>query len=137
MKSLSKCAMIVLSAVVLVACSGCAVALIAGGAAAGAGGVIWYEGALRTTIGYTMSDVDDAAADSLRKAGDGVVTDTGGSLDRELETRLAGGDKIIIKLHAASSTATDVSIRIGLMGDRERSQAILDDILVRLKAPKI
>lgn len=115
-------------------CTGCAAALVAGGAAAGAGGMMWYQGRLNTTIGYSMDKTRDAAKSALKRAGDTVVVDEGGNLDRKLSTSLPGGDKVVVDLHSASSTATEITIRIGMLGDRARSQAILDDILARLKA---
>lgn len=121
----------------LVVTAGCAVALVAGGAAAGAGAAVWYEGALRNTVGYRLDDARESASQTLRKFGDGIIQDTGDAMDRELEGRLATGEKVSIKLHAVSSTATEVTIRVGIMGDKERSHAILDDILLRLKSPRI
>jgi hypothetical protein len=137
MRSVSTWTAGVVLAVVVTACSGCAAVLVAGGAAAGAGGVLWYQGALRTTVGYPITQVRETTAEALRKAGDGIVLDEGGAIDRELAAWLPGGDKVAVKLHAASSTATEISIRIGVMGDQERSQTLHDDIIMRLNAPKL
>lgn len=119
--------------------TGCvAVALVAGGAAAGAGAVIWHEGTLRTTIGDPISDVREASTVVLKRSGNGVVSDHQEDIDtRRLETKLGSDDTATIKLHAVSSSATEITIRIGFFGDRQRSEEILRQIEERLSGPRV
>ena len=131
MRGKGKLAACLAGAVVASLLTGCAVALVAGGAAAGAGAVAWYQGALRTTLGKPMASVREATVLSLQKSGNGVVSDQGDVTSAEIKTVLSDGSDVVVRLKSASSTATEVSVRIGTMGDRARSQAILDDIAKR------
>ena len=115
-----------------VALPGCVAVLVAGGAAAGAGAAVWYQGKLTTALGASLAQTRQATAEALKSAGNGVIEDLGGSESAELKTDLPSGKTVTVSLKAKSSSVTEVVIRVGFWGDQERSQWILDDIRKRL-----
>lgn len=121
-----------LSAVTLVAATGCVAVVFAAGAAAGVGGAIWYHGELRTSLAGTLPHVRDAAAASLQKMGSGVSTEGGGGLESKLTSYTGDGREITIEMKSLSTDVTEIHIRIGFWGDRDLSQHILEDISSRL-----
>jgi hypothetical protein len=110
--------------------SGCVA--VVGGAAAGAGAVCWVEGALRTTLGHPIREVHDATVGALKNIGVGIVADKTESFSGEIESALQGGSNVRVELKAVSSTATEVTIRVGMFGDRNQSDMVLNAIEVRL-----
>jgi hypothetical protein len=128
LKSRAACVVLLLA---LAAASGCIVAVV-GGAAAGAGAVYWVEGALRTTLGHPMRQVHDATVEALKNSGGGVTADKTDAFTSEIESTLQSGSNVCVDLKAVSSTATEVTIRVGTFGDRSRSDMILNAIEARL-----
>ena len=133
MKRLTVHAACVCLVLAVIGSAGCAAVLVAGGAAAGAGVVYWVEGALRTTLGYPIRSVHDATVQSLKDLSIGIVADKTESFSGEIESALRGGSNVRVYLKAVSSTATEVTIRIGVFGDKAQSEMVLNAIEQRLK----
>ena len=112
--------------------SGCVAVAVVGGAAAGAGVVYWVEGALRTTVGHPIRQVHDATVDALNNIGIGIVADKTESFGGDIESALRGGSSVTVHLKAVSSTATEITVRVGTFGDRAQSDMVLDAIETRL-----
>jgi hypothetical protein len=129
LKSRAACVCLLLA---LSASSGCVVAAIGIGGVAGAGAVYWVEGALRTTLGHPIRQVHDATLEALKNLGAGVPTDKTGAFNGEIESTLAGGSNVRVDLKAVSSSATEVTIRVGTFGDRDQSDMVLHAIETRL-----
>jgi hypothetical protein len=108
------------------------VAAVGVGAAAGAGAVYWVEGTLRTTLGHPIRQVHDATLEALKNLGAGVPIDKTEAFNGEIEATLAGGNNVSIGLKAISSSATEVTIRVGTFGDRDQSDMVLHAIETRL-----
>jgi hypothetical protein len=112
---------------------GCVAVAVVGGAAAGAGAVYWIEDALRTTLGHPIREVHDATVAVLNNnIGVGIVADKTEAFNGEIESALRGGSDVRITLKAVSSTATEVTIRVGTFGDRAQSDMVLNAIETRL-----
>ena len=113
--------------------SGCVVVVAAGvGVAAGAGVVYWVEGAAHTTLGHPIQQVHDATLDALKKLGAAVPIDKTDAFSGEIESTLQGGSSVSIGLKAVSASVTNVTIRVGTLGDRDQSDRVLDAIETRL-----
>jgi len=129
LKCRAACVCLVLA---LAGLSGCVVAAVGVGAAAGAGAVYWVEGALRTTLGHPIRQVHDATLEALKNLGAGVPIDKTAAFNGEIEATLANGSNISIGLKAVSASATELTIRVGTFGDRDQSDMVLNAIETRL-----
>ena len=133
MKSLKSRAACVGLLLALAGLSGCiVVAAVVVGAAAGAGVVYWVEGALRITLDHPVGQVHDATVETLKNLGAGRVADKSDAFSGEIESALGSGDHVRVDLKRVSSTATGVTIRVGTVGDRAKSNMILNAIEARL-----
>ena len=132
MESLKSRAVCVCLVLALAGLPGCLAVAVVGGAAAGAGVVYWIEGALRTTLGHPIRQVHDATVETLKNIGVGIVADKTEAFNGEIESALRGGSDVRINLKAVSSTATEITIRVGTFGDRNQSDMVLHAIETRL-----
>ena len=107
--------------------NGCAVVIV-GGAAAGAGAIVWYHGELRSTDMVTFDRAYTAAQAGLTDLGYSIVNRTKGDVEAKITARGAGDRKVQVLLSKQSSNATNIGIRIGLVGDKDLSRQILDRI---------
>ena len=115
-------------AVLILLLSGCTAALVGGAAVgAGAGTFVYMKGELKTDYNQPF--------DSVWKACEKTVADMRG-LDvipaREIGkgkiTALIDGEKVDISLTYKAKNLTAVSVRVGLIGNRQSSQLIHDKI---------
>jgi len=125
----------ILSAIALVAVTGCVAVIFAAGAAAGIGGAVWVHGELETSLAGSLPHVRDAATATLHKMGNGVSTEGAGDMASTLTSYTGDGRKITIELKSLSAGVTEIHVRVGFWGDRDISQHILEDIDSRLGKP--
>ncbi len=118
-----------LAAVMLL--SGC-VAVLAGGAIGG-GTYAYLGGELSQNLDRPVSKVNGAALATLKEFHLPVVHDAHDSLSASIESRFSSGKKIWIKISSVTSDTSKVSVRVGLLGDRDRSETILGAIDSHLK----
>ena len=109
----------------LIGSAGCIAVAVVGGAAAGVGSVLYVEGSLKTTFGSPAQNVHDATVAALKDLGTGIVLDKTQSFSGEIESALREGDHVEVHIKAVSPTATELNIRIGVMGDQAKSEMIL------------
>jgi hypothetical protein len=107
---------------------GCALLLIGGGAAAGAGTVAYIKGELRTTQEISFERAWNATIGALKELGFAITQDEKDTLSGMIVARGADDQKIIIHLKKESEKLTEIRIRVGAFGDEARSQLILDNI---------
>lgn len=112
--------------------AGCQVLLLAGGAAAGAGAVIWHEGRLEQNLDAPLAQTVQAAEDALEALGLPVLESKADKLTAHLESEYADGKHVWIDMEALSEATTRARIRVGVMGDKERALNVLDAIKDRL-----
>jgi uncharacterized lipoprotein len=109
--------------------TGCAPILFLGGAAAGIGGYKYYKGLL--TVVYeapyektwdasikALEDLEFTIQEKTEKLGSGKISATSSSKNHEVN----------LSLEYVSPQETEVSIRIGLLGDENASNVIKDKI---------
>jgi len=132
MKRFLVCAVGMLSAVTLVAATGCIAVVFAAGAAVGVSGAVWVHGELRTSLAGSLPRVRDAATATLQKMGNGVSTEGTGDIESTLTSYAQDGRKISIELKSLSAGVTEIHVRVGFWGDRDISQKILQDVDKRL-----
>ena len=118
----------VLMAAALPLGSGCALFLIGGAAAAGAGTVAYVNGELKETEGVAYDTACDATLAAMNDMQYAVVDKSKGSLTTKIIARTSGDKKIQVTLNKQSASVTEISIRVGTFGDESLSRQILDKI---------
>ncbi len=107
---------------------GCPAALIVGGAAVGAGAIVWHAGWLQEDIPQPIYRVHRAAAAALLdfdwQVGINELEQDSGVVD----AFTLDGTRVVVKTEKLEDKMTRVRIRVGLMGDKGRSREILDQI---------
>jgi len=99
------------------------------GVAAGAGGIAYYRGKMEKNIDEKMIVVHDAVLQAMKKLKLYVKSDELNRHDARIKAEYDSGKKIDIKIKALTEEATNISIRIGVLGDQDQSRIILNNIL--------
>jgi hypothetical protein len=115
-------------AIVVLLLSGCTAALIGGAAVgAGTGTFVYLKGELKTDYNQSF--------DSVWKACEKTVADMRGSdvmpakeIGKGSITALIDGEKVDISVTYKAKNVTTVSVRVGLIGNKQSSQLIHDKI---------
>lgn len=117
---------VVLAAFVL---SGCGPAIIFGaGAAAGVGGYKYYRGSLTTTYNAAFEETWQAGLVAVRALDleiKGAQHDLNSGSISAVE---ADGTPVTVKMKYVSARETEVSIRVGILGEEKRAVVIKDKI---------
>jgi hypothetical protein len=116
----------------LLVLSGCAPIAVGLGAAAGGGGVMYAKGDLQTTLKHAPEEVADAAVEAFRALNiNHEYTKTS-----RLHSRVVGTTTDDKEVKVAASLEgegiSELSIRVGVFGDEERSRRIYREIEKRL-----
>jgi len=112
----------------LVLSSGCAVLLVGGAAAAGAGTVAYIRGDLNATLDGTLERTIAATKAGLRDAQMPVTAEENDGITAKFTARARGDKKVTIHVKKVTGTTTSVSIRVGVWGDEAVSREILEKI---------
>lgn len=107
-------------------------AVVAGGVV-GAGGVIYEKGELTQTVNGSVPKVHKATVAALKEMKLPVLEDRYDHLTARMKSKLATGEDVKISLDSVSASTTKVGIRVGIVGDKDKSQAILDKIKSEIK----
>lgn len=127
-----KILMIALAAASLALCNGCALLVVGGAAAAGAGAVAYTEGQLKDTEAASLDAVHTATLTALRDMQYAVVSDAKDVNNAKIIARTATDTKIEIQLAKQSPSITEIRIRVGTFGDEQLSRQILAKIKAHL-----
>lgn len=103
------------------------------GAAATAGGVVYHRGALREDLDVSLDKVWDASLRAVKDMKLTVREKTKDGLAGMIEAERADGRDVKIVVKALPGKRTGVAIRIGVVGDRDGSEIILEAIKDRLR----
>ncbi|HTJ78301.1 MAG TPA: DUF3568 family protein [Rariglobus sp.] len=106
--------------------SGCL--LVAAGAVAGAGAVVYVRGELDASLDSGYESVDRAANRALDQLKFTKISESKDSLKAVLVARMSDDTKVEIKVLKVSEVLTKVEIRIGTFGDQALSMTILEKI---------
>jgi Protein of unknown function (DUF3568) len=121
----NKLLMIGVTAMLLAAGSGCALFVVGGAAAAGAGGYAYVKGEVKSTEGASLDRAWQATLAAMKDLEYTVTKQGKDALAGELTARNAIGKEIYIYEKKVSDTATEISIRVGTFGDEAVSRTIL------------
>lgn len=96
------------------------------------GTVIFFNGDFKTQCAGDVSAVWQASGRAFRKAGFGTIHGSYDALSGGLTAKTREGTEISLKLKNISAASTEVSIRIGVMGDMKMSETVHGLILQEL-----
>jgi hypothetical protein len=113
-----------------VSLSGCVVAAVGAGVV---GTVAYATGDLEAVEAKKLDVVYDATLAAMRDLDLYVTKQTKDSLSAVIVARDAQDKKITIKLNAATSEVTELSIRVGAFGNEEKSRLIYKEIRRNLR----
>lgn len=119
----------------LIGLSGCSrQMLILGGAAAaaGAGTYAYIKGDLKRTYEAPVAKAWNAAVKAVEELKLTIESQQHDAFSGIIEGKMADGKRFAINLKRLSESSTEIGIRIGTFGDRQRSEAIHDKILSKL-----
>ena len=132
MKGTQKLACVAVCAAVLAAAGGCLAVAAVGGAAAGAGAVTYIYGRYEQTMDAPLAKVHTAAVAAVKAQGLQLQVDKVDNVTGRLESEYADGKHVWIDLLAETNDLTKVTVRVGLVPDKDRSLAILQSIRKKL-----
>ena len=124
-KVLGRAALLLVIAIQL---SGCSAAVLVAGGAAGAGGIVWVKGKLKEQLDSPLTKVHEATITVLKAFELRVEKDMKDKLAAKVESRFADGKRLWIDIRSISESLTEISIRIGVFGNKARSERILRKI---------
>jgi hypothetical protein len=112
--------------------SGCAAVLLGGGAAAGAGTVLYVKGELQSVEEVPLDRAWNAANLAVKDMGFVIGNSEKDDLSGSLTAYTADNKKVQIKLKRRAESITEIRIRVGTFGDESLSRLILERIRERL-----
>jgi len=114
----------------LMATAGCVPLLI--GAAAGAGGITYAKGALVRNMDESVAELHKASLAAFKDLKFFVVSDELNKHSAVIKAEYEDGQKIQVNVDALTEFVSKITIRVGIIGDQEESQAIFNAIQKRL-----
>ena len=119
----------VLLLVLAIQISGCAEAVLVGvGAVGGAGAALWYRGKMEENLNVPFSKAHTATLAALKDLKLPINKDRKGGLKARIESQFPEGKYVWIKVRAVTDSSSKVTVRVGVFGNRSKSQEIFDAI---------
>jgi len=109
--------------------SGCILAL---GAAAGGTTALYVRGAAEKSYAHKIDKVGRAVVDALEDAQIVITSQRVGATTGKITGTAPDGKKVIVDLDATGEKVTRIKVRVGTLGDRERSEYLVARIDERL-----
>ena len=106
--------------------SGCAALLLGG--AAGAGSVVYVKGQLKEDIAVNVTAVHGASISALKNLNLPIIEDNYDKLSARIKSRFASGEDVWIDIESITTESSRITIRVGILGDQNKSRQILDGI---------
>lgn len=103
------------------------------GAGAGAGTAIWLKGSLKDKIDAPLDQVHEATQKALTDLELPVLKDKKDAMTAKIASKFSDGKRISIHLESKGRSTTEISIRVGPIGNERRSQRILSQIRKNLR----
>jgi len=101
---------------------------LAVGAAGGGLAAVWYEGKVEQTLNADIETCHRAAERALADLKLPVLKSRADAVTAHLESEYADRKHVWINLEAVGTGITKVTIRVGLVGDQNRSVSLLEGI---------
>lgn len=107
---------------------GCAAVLIVGGITAGASTAAYIKGDLEVTLKEDINSVYQACLIALDELEINVIKQQKDQLSARIIGRDAMDKKITLKMNSTNEQLTKLSVRVGIFGNKEKSQIIYQKI---------
>ena len=124
---------IMVRSVMLLACcammSGCVLAL---GAAGGAGGVVYYKGNLKEYLSYPVPDIYEATMSAMDEEGMKIYNDEHDPYKAQMKFEDIDERSVWIDIEAVTREASEIKIRVGVSGDKQRATQLLEKVKTNL-----
>jgi hypothetical protein len=120
----------------LIALAGCSrqwVILGTAAAAVGVGAYAYIKGDLKRTYDVNIDNAWAAAVKSVEELKLTTESKTHDAFSGVIKGKMADGTSFEINLKRLAENSTEIGIRLGTFGDRQKSEAIHDKILANLK----
>lgn len=114
-----------LVAVLAIQLCGCALLL---GATVGAGGVVWAKGRLQQEFDVPFDRIHKATISGLKRLELPIIIERKDKMTAKVESKFADGTNVWVDMDYITEHSTRIVIRVGVLGDQERSQKILESI---------
>lgn len=120
--------------VFIFAFSGCEVLILGGaGAVVGAGGYRYYEGELKGELNARLMDAWEASKRAVEQMGYVIEEAKHKETEGKIKATKLKEEPITIRLKYITYDRTEIGVRVGFLGDKERSTTIIDKIQQNLK----
>lgn len=106
--------------------AGCVPLII--GAAAGVGGYAWVKGTLTKQFDTTAVQLYQATLKGLNELDLSVQDDEHDRLSAKIVSEFSNGKSIKININALTERVARIKIRVGILGDKSKSEMILNSI---------
>lgn len=103
--------------------TGCVALMV--GAGAGAAGTVYVMGKLQERVEASVPKVQKATIAGLQDLNLPIQKNEGDKLSAQIESRTADEKTISIKINFVTESLSELTIRVGLTGDEQRSREIL------------
>jgi hypothetical protein len=107
--------------------AGC-IAVVIGGAAAGAGTYVWVSGEMRSTESVAYDQAWDAAMAGLKDLHFTITDQDKGAAEGTITARGTSDAKVKVTVRKVTGTLSEFRIRVGTVGNKSTSEQILDKI---------
>jgi hypothetical protein len=95
------------------------------GAGAGAAGTVYVMGKLQERVEASVPKVQKATIAGLQDLNLPIQKNEGDKLSAQIESKTADEKAISIKINFVTESLSELTIRVGLTGDEQRSREIL------------
>lgn len=119
------------SALAALLLSGCALALVGGGAAAAVGVIAYRNGDLSVMDDVAFPNAYTAVHKAVGDLEFTLVSEKRDALEGEVVARAADSTKVRIRLKRMNEKTTKLMIRFGTFGDESKSRQVLEKIRAR------
>ncbi len=123
---------LVLSTLLFLGLPSCAPVLFVGGAVVGAGTYSYLIGEVETSERATVEEAYNAALVALKKLRLEVLDSEYDALSGKIEAERIDEGTIIINFKRKNINLTQISVRVGLLGEKEDGQTVLNAILAEI-----
>ncbi|WP_457570642.1 DUF3568 family protein [Desulfovulcanus sp.] len=102
------------------------------GSGLGAGAAIWYKGRLTQHLNEDMDTVYQASIMGIKKMGLPILKAKKDQDVAQVRSKYLDDTYIWITIEALSPYSSEITIRVGVLGDEQRARQILKEILSRI-----